>query len=68
METKDVAEFNKCQSQLKQLYEKGIKGSLSEFAAYRILYLLYVEITAKNNNGTYGMCTLLKSMTADLLK
>jgi hypothetical protein len=40
---KDIHEFNQCQSQLRHLYELGIQGNVLEFAAYRILYLLWEQ-------------------------
>jgi hypothetical protein len=36
----DLAEYNQCQSQLRELYREGLPGHDTEFAAYRILYLL----------------------------
>lgn len=35
-------EYNQCQTQLKQLYSLGFKGSEMEFIAYRILYYVYL--------------------------
>src|SRR5690606_35613293 len=40
MEKGDLGEYNQCQTQLRVLYESGIKGSQNEFTAYHILYLL----------------------------
>lgn len=41
LEKGDLGEYNQCQSQLLVLYELGIPGRVSEFTAYRILYLLH---------------------------
>jgi hypothetical protein len=37
LEKQDHAEFNQCQVQLRNLYEGGAKGAVTEFTAYRIL-------------------------------
>lgn len=39
----DLGEYNQCQTQLKGLYTKGIKGNEMEFTAYRILYFLHTQ-------------------------
>eukprot|EP00038_Savillea_parva_P009413 m.183380 g.183380 ORF g.183380 m.183380 type:complete len:686 (-) comp15800_c0_seq1:100-2157(-) len=41
LEKADSAEFNQCQVQLRRLYGDGVKGSVVEFTAYRILYNIY---------------------------
>lgn len=43
IEKGDLGEYNQCQSQLKTLYEKGLKGHENEFLAYRILYILHTR-------------------------
>lgn len=43
LEKGDLGEYNQCQSQLLILYELGIPGRVSEFTAYRILYLLHTR-------------------------
>lgn len=45
----DLGEYNQCQTQLRELYKKGIPGRENEFIAYRLLYLLY----AQNHAGMY---------------
>ncbi len=40
IEQGDWGEYNQCQTQLKQLYRSGLRGSEIEFLAYRLLYLL----------------------------
>lgn len=49
IEKGDLGEYNQCQSQLKLLYDKGIKGHESEFLAYRILYILHTRNRADMN-------------------
>lgn len=43
LEMGDLGEYNQCQTQLKQLYSKGIAGNSMEFLAYRILYMLHTQ-------------------------
>ena len=48
LENADMNEYNQCQSQLKELYASlgdGV-GHPTEFVAYRILYYLYLQLTA----------------------
>ncbi|KAI7882285.1 hypothetical protein K492DRAFT_160775 [Lichtheimia hyalospora FSU 10163] len=41
LEMADLSEYHQCQTQLMYLYMEGVKGSVGEFVAYRILYLIY---------------------------
>ncbi|KAK3311761.1 SAC3/GANP/Nin1/mts3/eIF-3 p25 family-domain-containing protein [Apodospora peruviana] len=41
LEKGDIGEYNQCQTQLKALYQRGLKGRETEFKAYRILYFIY---------------------------
>jgi hypothetical protein len=41
LEFGDMAEFNQCQAQLKILYQEGLPGCYHEFAAYRLLYIVF---------------------------
>ncbi|KAF9355704.1 hypothetical protein BGX26_006248 [Mortierella sp. AD094] len=43
LEKGDLGEYNQCQTQLKALYELKLPGSVMEFTAYRILYLLHTR-------------------------
>lgn len=43
LECSDLAQFNQCQTALIPLYDKGIKGNVHEFFAYRILYTALYE-------------------------
>lgn len=41
LEKGDLGEYNQCQTQLRALYQLGLKGNPIEFKAYRILYFIY---------------------------
>lgn len=69
LESGDINEFNQCQTQLHELYEKAVPGQALEFLAYRILYNVYVALQAKKgdaNAGQLGMYNVLAMVTAKL--
>lgn len=48
----DLEELSQCQTQLKILYDKGLKGNKYEFFAYRVLHgLVNFHATRKNDAG-----------------
>jgi SAC3 family protein LENG8/THP3 len=44
LECADLDHFNQCQTQLKELYEIGLKGHENEFISYKILYNLLTDM------------------------
>ncbi|KAG7382473.1 hypothetical protein PHYPSEUDO_004806 [Phytophthora pseudosyringae] len=69
LESGDINEFNQCQTQLHELYERLIPGEAIEFLAYRILYCVYVSLQAKkgdSNAGQLGMYHVLGMVTPKL--
>lgn len=67
LESGDINEFNQCQTQLHELYEKLIPGQAIEFLSYRVLYSVYVALQAKKadatNTGQLAMYGVLSSAT-----
>ncbi|KAJ1954044.1 hypothetical protein EC988_002646, partial [Linderina pennispora] len=55
LETKDLGEYNQCQTQLKQLYSQGQPGHALEFLAYRILYYVYTRNKSALNEALATM-------------
>lgn len=72
LESGDINEFNQCQTQLHELYEKLIPGQAIEFLSYRILYSIYVALQAKkgadSNAGQLAMYNVLSVVTSALRK
>ncbi|KAL8005666.1 hypothetical protein Plhal703r1_c07g0039331 [Plasmopara halstedii] len=69
LESGDINEFNQCQTQLHELYEKLIPGEVTEFLAYRILYCVYVSLQSKkgdSNAGQLGMYNVLAMVTPSM--
>lgn len=62
LECKDLNEYNQCQTQLKQLYDSGLRGSEMEFLAYRILYYIYMSGNKKYQSGSSDMSHILQSL------
>uniref|UniRef100_A0A7S3XCH4 SAC3/GANP/THP3 conserved domain-containing protein n=1 Tax=Picocystis salinarum TaxID=88271 RepID=A0A7S3XCH4_9CHLO len=54
IENQDIAEFSQCQSQLMALYQEGIPGCVSEFVAYRLLYLAFQQAGGKSVLAVLG--------------
>jgi len=65
LESEDLNEYNQCQTQLKQLYEKGLAPltSVYEFTAYRILYYVCVQGSTKRQSSSADISGLLVSLS-----
>lgn len=50
LEKGDIGEYNQCQTQLRSLYQLGLKGNPIEFKAYRILYFIHTANRAGLND------------------
>ncbi|TPX14147.1 uncharacterized protein E0L32_000541 [Thyridium curvatum] len=61
LEKGDLGEYNQCQTQLKALYQLGLKGNPSEFKAYRILYFIHTANRAALNDAIKDLTTAEKS-------
>jgi len=51
LEKGDLGEYNQCQTQLKALYQSGLKGKEAEFKAYRILYFIHTANRSALNDA-----------------
>lgn len=56
----DLNEYNQCQTQLQELYVRGIPGKFHEFTAYRVLYHLYLQ--ASCSGGSKGLLKILQEL------
>lgn len=65
LESDDLNEYNQCQTQLKQLYHMGFKGSEMEFVAYRILYYVNLLDNLQYSAGSTDTIFLLQSLTPE---
>ena len=65
LEIGDLNEYNQCQTQLKQLYAKGLQGCEMEFTAYRILYYLYLQGNKKYQSGSQDLLHIMASLSED---
>lgn len=68
LESDDMNEYNQCQTQLKQLYAAGLKGSEMEFTAYRILYYVYLLGNKKYTGGSSDLAHLMSSLSPEAYK
>lgn len=50
LERSDLGEYNQCQTRLLELYTQGLKGSITEFVSYHILYLTMMSNYVELNN------------------
>lgn len=62
LESGDLNEYNQCQTQLKQLYAVGMKGSEPEFVAYRVLYYVYLLGNRKYEGGGTDLADIMVSI------
>jgi hypothetical protein len=61
LEKGDLGEYNQCQTQLKALYQQGIKGKSLEFKAYRILYFIHTANRTALNDALADLTTAEKA-------
>ncbi|KAK0641709.1 GANP domain-containing protein [Cercophora newfieldiana] len=61
LEKGDLSEYNQCQTQLKALYQRGIKGKSLEFKAYRILYFIHTANRSALNDVLADLTTAEKA-------
>ncbi|KAK1707900.1 GANP/Nin1/mts3/eIF-3 p25 family protein [Colletotrichum lupini] len=60
LEKGDLGEYNQCQTQLRTLYAKGLKGNPIEFKAYRILYFIHTANRTGLNDALADLTTAEK--------
>ncbi|KAK0636677.1 SAC3/GANP/Nin1/mts3/eIF-3 p25 family-domain-containing protein [Bombardia bombarda] len=60
LEKGDLGEYNQCQTQLKALYQLGLKGKAIEFKAYRILYFIHTANRTALNGALADLTTAEK--------
>ncbi|EFX05604.1 sac3 ganp domain containing protein [Grosmannia clavigera kw1407] len=60
LEKGDLGEYNQCQTQLKALYQLGLKGNPVEFKAYRILYFIHTANRSALNDAIKDLTTAEK--------
>lgn len=64
LEKGDLGEYNQCQTQLKALYQLGLKGNPVEFKAYRILYFIHTANRTALNDVLADLTTAEKKEKA----
>ncbi|KAB5540380.1 SAC3/GANP/Nin1/mts3/eIF-3 p25 family-domain-containing protein [Coniochaeta sp. 2T2.1] len=60
LEKGDLGEYNQCQTQLRALYQLGLKGHPVEFKAYRILYFIHTANRTALNDVLADLTTAEK--------
>lgn len=60
LEKGDLGEYNQCQTQLRALYQLGLKGNPVEFKAYRILYFIHTANRTALNDALADLTTAEK--------
>ncbi|KAL8315006.1 hypothetical protein RB593_008544 [Gaeumannomyces tritici] len=60
LEKGDLGEYNQCQTQLRALYQLGLKGNPLEFKAYRILYFIHTANRSALNDAMADLTTAEK--------
>ena len=73
LEEGDLNEYNQCQTQLKELYEKNSKNSDAmknheEFLAYRMLYYVFLSTNDSYDGGSSDLFKIMLSLTSDQMK
>ena len=68
LETKDINEYNQCQTQLLELYKigVGVNAAKEEFTAYRIMHQMYTSAKYGQEGGGGDMMALLKGIDEQL--
>lgn len=64
LEKGDIGEYNQCQTQLRSLYQLGLKGSAIEFKAYRILYFIHTANRSGLNDAIADLTSAEKTEPA----
>ncbi|KAK3938238.1 SAC3/GANP/Nin1/mts3/eIF-3 p25 family-domain-containing protein [Diplogelasinospora grovesii] len=64
LEKGDLGEYNQCQTQLRALYQLGLKGKPIEFKAYRILYFIHTANRTALNDALADLTTAEKEEKA----
>lgn len=66
----DINEYNQCQTQLKELFDKlsaepKAVENLQEFLAYRLLYYVFLSTTDNYNGGSSDLFNIILSLTPE---
>jgi hypothetical protein len=66
----DINEYNQCQTQLKELFDKlsaeyKAVENLHEFLAYRLLYYVFLSTTDSYNGGSSDLFNIILSLTPE---